>query len=284
MRVWFLLFYRLILRPLWREPVRTALTALAIALGVGVVVAIDLAGGAAAGSFHSSLESLTGKSDLVITSTGGIDEQLLGSLVQLPYPLDFAPRIEDFTSLNGKGEAIPFIGIDLIGHGTATGVVEESGPGDSIQKLSGDAVWVGRRFGLHVGDHIQLLINDALRSFTVAGVIKSAGELGEDNVIVADIGLAQAVTGKTGKLDAIDVTVPPGSSVDSWRKLIRQRLPASVTVEPRGSHTEENRKMLSAFRWNLHVLSYIALLVGGFLIYNTLSISVVRRRSEIGIV
>ena len=42
--------------------------------------------------------------------------------------------------------------------------------------------------------------------------------------------------------------------------------------------------MLSAFRWNLHVLSYIALLVGGFLIYNTLSISVVRRRSEIGIV
>ena len=62
-----LLFQRLILRPLWREPVRTALTILAIALGVGVVVAIDLAGQAAAGSFHSSLESLTGKADLVIT-------------------------------------------------------------------------------------------------------------------------------------------------------------------------------------------------------------------------
>ena len=41
--------------------------------------------------------------------------------------------------------------------------------------------------------------------------------------------------------------------------------------------------MLEAFRWNLRVLSYIALVVGAFLIYNTISVSVVRRRTEIGI-
>ena len=41
--------------------------------------------------------------------------------------------------------------------------------------------------------------------------------------------------------------------------------------------------MLSAFRWNLRVLSYIALVVGAFLIYNTISVSVVRRRNEIGV-
>lgn len=41
--------------------------------------------------------------------------------------------------------------------------------------------------------------------------------------------------------------------------------------------------MLRAFRWNLRVLSYISLVVGAFLIYNTISISVVRRRAEIGI-
>src|SRR5262249_15862314 len=45
----------------------------------------------------------------------------------------------------------------------------------------------------------------------------------------------------------------------------------------------QNRKMLGAFRWNLRVLSYIALIVGGFLIYNTIAISVVRRRNEIGV-
>ena len=41
--------------------------------------------------------------------------------------------------------------------------------------------------------------------------------------------------------------------------------------------------MLSAFRWNVRVLSYISLIVGAFLIYNTIAISVVRRRNEIGI-
>src|SRR5260370_33528340 len=42
--------------------------------------------------------------------------------------------------------------------------------------------------------------------------------------------------------------------------------------------------MLAAFRWNLRLLSYISLVVGAFLIYNTISVSVVRRRAEIGIV
>ena len=41
--------------------------------------------------------------------------------------------------------------------------------------------------------------------------------------------------------------------------------------------------MLRAFRWNLRILSYISLVVGAFLIYNTIAISVVRRRTEIGI-
>jgi putative ABC transport system permease protein len=55
-------------------------------------------------------------------------------------------------------------------------------------------------------------------------------------------------------------------------------------VRPQGTGTAENRKMLTAFRWNLRLLSYIALVVGAFLIYNTMAVSVVRRRAEIGIV
>jgi putative ABC transport system permease protein len=51
-----------------------------------------------------------------------------------------------------------------------------------------------------------------------------------------------------------------------------------------GAGTNENRRMLAAFRWNLRLLSYIALIVGAFLIYNTISVSVVRRRPETGIV
>ncbi|MGA7412930.1 MAG: FtsX-like permease family protein, partial [Bryobacteraceae bacterium] len=112
-----------------------------------------------------------------------------------------------------------------------------------------------------------------------------AASVSEENAIVADIGLAQQVTGKTGKIDAVGVSMPKESPhpVAYWIDELRRQLPATVSIEPQATRTDENRKMLAAFRWNLRVLSYIALVVGAFLIYNTISISVVRRRNEIGI-
>ena len=285
---WLLLFVRLVLRPLAQEPVRTALTTLAVALGVAVVIAIDLAGQAAAGSFHSSLESLTGKGDLLITATAGVDQQWLGKLVQLPYNLVFTPRIEDFATVQGRGEAFPFIGVDLIGlggnGGNTSSVSDSTAPGALGTLLSeANPVWVGSALSLQSGDHVRLLINDTLHDFTVAGILPQRQQLGQAKVIVADIGLAQQVTNKPGRLDSIDVQIPAAGSVDYWRELLQKQVGPSLRVVPQGSRTGENRKMLAAFRWNLRVLSYIALIVGAFLIYNTIAISVVRRRNQIGV-
>ena len=77
------LFYRLILRPLRRERLRTALTVLAVALGVAAVLAIELAGQAAAGSFRSSLETLTGSANLEVTAAGGIAPDVFAHLAML---------------------------------------------------------------------------------------------------------------------------------------------------------------------------------------------------------
>src|SRR5437016_6698070 len=78
------LFRTLILRPLRRDLSRTTLTILAVALGVGVVIAIDLAGDAATGSFRSSLENLVGKTDLEIVANGSVDERWMATLAALP--------------------------------------------------------------------------------------------------------------------------------------------------------------------------------------------------------
>src|SRR5271168_2819246 len=94
-----LLFYRLLVRPLFREPVRTALTIFAIALGVAVVLAIDLAGSAAAGSFRSSMETLAGDNDLEVVATGGVPESAVGALARMPFALRVSPRMEDFAVL-----------------------------------------------------------------------------------------------------------------------------------------------------------------------------------------
>src|SRR3954466_11037315 len=64
------LFFRLIVRPALREPGRSLLVAAAVAVGTAVVLAIDLAGNAAAGSFRSSLETMAGDNNLEVTAGG----------------------------------------------------------------------------------------------------------------------------------------------------------------------------------------------------------------------
>ena len=108
------IFYQLILRPLRREPVRTFLVVLAVALGVAVVLAIELAGDAAAGSFRSSIETLTGDADLEVTAIGGVPDEVVGKLATLPYPITVRPRIEDFAVVEATGQTVPLIGLDLI--------------------------------------------------------------------------------------------------------------------------------------------------------------------------
>src|SRR6202042_3316738 len=112
------LFYRLILRPLFREPLRTALTVLAVTLGVAMVLAIDLAGNAAAGSFRSSVETLMGDSGLEVTATGGVPDARVGTLATLPYAIRVRPRLSSFAVVQATGQARPLLGIDVLAQAT----------------------------------------------------------------------------------------------------------------------------------------------------------------------
>ena len=137
-------FYRLMVRPLKREPARNLLTIVAVGLGVAVVVAIHLAGEAATGSFRSSLETLAGDADLEISAIGGLDEGLLADLVSLPYPFQFAPRIEDSAVVHASGQTVPLVGVDLIGDTSLEQLFGQESP--DIDVLTGeDSVWVGTR-------------------------------------------------------------------------------------------------------------------------------------------
>jgi putative ABC transport system permease protein len=287
-----LLFYRLLVRPLFREPVRTALTIFAVALGVAVVLAIDLAGSAAAGSFHSSMETLAGDNDLEVVATGGVPESTVGTLAQLPFSLRISPRIENFAVLVDTNESLPLIGVDLVAEGgdyAGSNSPKNSGAAaaqDSQQALRDfeepDSVYVGGSLGYKVGDHLQLLINDEIKSYTVRGVYPDAN--GNESAIVMDIAAAQRALTRFGRVDRILIKLPGAPSLEVWQQRLQATLPPGLEVRAQGTGTAENRRMLQAFRWNLRLLSYISLVVGAFLIYNTISVSVVRRRAEIGIV
>ncbi len=255
----------LVLRPLRRDLLRTALTVLAVALGVAVVVAIDLAGDAATGSFRSSLVTLVGSTDLQIVANGGVDERWMGQLAMMPLDVRFAPVIETQAQVEGAG-AVTLYGVDLPTYANKPGALIIS------QALA-------KRLKLRKGDRLKLLLNDRAAGFSIAEVADSK----DAEFVALDIAEAQQALDEYGRLDRIDVFVGPQEDFAKVESAIRALLPAGYSIQKPGARSDENQRMLRAFRWNLRVLSYISLVVGAFLIYNTISVSVVRRRPEIGI-
>jgi putative ABC transport system permease protein len=294
------LLYRLMLRPLFRQPGRALVILFAVALGDAAVVAIHLAGDAAAGSFHSSMETLAGKDDFELTAAGGLPEALVARMDKLAYPLQVSPRIEDHATVLAAGQTsvkvapgtfpqtvpqtVPLIGVDVVAEANNAGTLVGDATADQgLTHINDtDAVYVTRGLAQTVGARINLLINDHAHAYVVRGLIPESAQMGTEAVLM-DIGAAQLATGKTGRVDRILIKVPTPNDFDQWQTRLRQALPAGVLLNAQGTETAANRRMLAAFRWNLQMLSGIALLVGAFLIYNAVSVSVVRRRADIGI-
>ena len=274
------LFRRIVLRPLKADPIRTLISILSVALGVAVVIAIDLAGDAAVGSFQSSLATLTGKVDLTITANGGVDEAYLGRLAGLPLRAKFSAVIEQPVRVvgGGRGSAMVF-GLDMIAAAPAQGNGEgEFTPAEMERSVvvSSDAAV---KFDWKTGQQISLRGRNRTESFTVRSIVpgQTSGWLG------LDLAAAQQLLDSFGRVDRVDVRFEAGEDAAAGRRAVEAALPPGYTVRTPGDQQEEKQKMLAAFRWNLRILSYIALLVGAFFIYNTIAVGVVRRRTEIGI-
>jgi putative ABC transport system permease protein len=251
------LLYRVILRPLARDSLRTALTVLSVALGIAVIVAIDLAGDAATGSFRSSMETLAGRTDLEIVANGGIEERYFGALATLPVNAKFSPVVLGQAVLPGIG-SVPLYGVDLLGK---------------------EGLLVSRALAGRIRAPVTARIGGRPLQFDSV----TTAERGPGEFVALDIAAAQQALGRYGRLDRIDVTAGAGETLDHLERQIRSVLPESYRLGRPGVRSEENQRMVQAFRWNLRALSYISLVVGAFLIYNTISVSVVRRRAEIGV-
>ncbi len=270
------LFRTLILRPLRRDLLRTVLTVISVGLGVGVVIAIDLAGDAATGSFRSSLETLVGKTDLEVVANGGVDEQWIARLSALPVNARFAPVIETQGLVERVGSVMVY-GVDFV---SQRGEAEASTP--SLRSLDSTAIvssGLTRRIGIKEGNHVSVTLRDRAQTFEVAKIADAK----DAEFVLIDIAEAQRALDEYGKLDRIEIFVSPHEDFSHVERAVRATLPAGYRVEKPGTRSQENQRMLRAFRWNLRVLSYISLVVGAFLIYNTISVSVVRRRPEIGV-
>ena len=277
-----------------RHRLRTALTFFGIVLGVGVIVAIAAVNRSLTTSFQSTIDQIAGKAVLqVANGESGVAEQLFPLIRDTPGVADAAAAVEGFLPVLGApGERLFVYGVDLLTD-FAVREHEFAGPGFDF---SGALDFIARpdsialtesfagRLGLPLGSKVTLLTSRGARQFTVRALLKERGTAAVfgGSFALMDLAAAQRVFGKEGKLDIVDLTIAPGETVEAVRERLRGRLGGAAEVERPRKRGEQIEDLLTSFRVGLFFVSLIALFVGFFLIYNTVAVSIIQRRKEIG--
>ena len=276
-------------------PLRTVLTIGGVALGVSASVAVRTANVDVLSSFEQAVLTVAGPTTLEVTgSESGLDEQLMTRVRAVPGVTSVSPVIlQTAVQMKGgqPGQAIQVLGLDLLAEFNTRGfrVSQPTTERQMIDMIHPRSVFVGDKlatdWNLSVGDEVHLLIGTGGCRCRVAGILhgESAQRSSWERLAVMDIAAAQVTFGMVGLVDRIDLVTAPHLSVDAVADKVRTVLPPHVTVERPTSRTSQVEQMISAFRLNLTVLSWVGLLVGMFLIYNTMAFAVAQRRREIGI-
>jgi putative ABC transport system permease protein len=278
-------------RYLERHPLLVALNVLSVALGVAVYLAIQIANHSANRSFAAGIDLVAGKAHLEIR--GDVDETLWPVVARQPGVQAVTGLVEGkITFPDWPGEYLHVLGVDLLS-GEAFRIFDVGAPGagprlDHWMGKPGQLA-VGKEFAtrhrLKVGDTFRILVNSEVKTATVAALLdtrEAVSDLPAD-LAVMDIGWAQELFARQGRLSSLQIRLDEPSRAVAVAAQLNTLLPPNLHAEPPRQRSFQIEHMLSAFQLNLTALSMVSLLVGVFLVYNTIAASVARRRVEIGI-
>ena len=278
-----------------RHKLLTVLNILSVALGVAVFLAIQIANHSANRSFSASIDLVAGKANLEARSASGlVDETILPKLAHAPGIKAASPLVEGYLTLpDFPGEYLQILGLDPFTNAPfATFAIETA----DRQKLDIES-WLrdpgalalseefARRYKLKVGDRLRVSVDGRDRALTIRFIMRlTESPAGSNSRVGAmDIAWAQELFGKVGKLTSVQMLIDDPSRAAAKAVEVGKLVPADVNVLVPGQRSGQVQRMLAGFELNLSALSMVSLLVGMFLIYNTIAASVVRRRAEVGI-
>jgi putative ABC transport system permease protein len=277
---------------------RTLLTVLGVALGVAVLVAIDLANESAVASFKQTVSEVAGEAQLTVRGNAvGLPGETVRRLGADPSVETAEPLISVSIRLLGDDRVstrtLLLMGTDFLRSENRSGRAvrdlrfETTREGTSF--LVDDSVLIVPRLfldrtGLSPGDKARFEFAGRVREMELAGVIESGrfAEALDGNLAVCEIGMADLLLNRQGLIDRVDLVLREGEDVDQVAARLASELPGSVIIERPETRGRQADEMLAAFRFNLRALGHISILVGAFLIYNAMSVAVVRRRPVIG--
>ncbi|UCC62960.1 MAG: ABC transporter permease [Anaerolineae bacterium] len=280
-------------RYLLRHPWQSALMILGIALGVAVVVAVDLANASATRAFDYSTDAVVGRAThQIVAGPQGLDESVYVAIRREGVVRAAAPIVTQYVSSPQLGDRPQqLLGIDPFAEPPfrsylwAEAGTPVAGLADLLTRPGAIVVSadVAARYGLVKGTGLTLVVAGYEQSAFIAGLLKPVDSLSRralDGILLADIATAQELTGRLGRLDRVDLILPEGETAQLDR--ISSLLPQGARILPVDARSGTVKEMTAAFRLNLLALSLLALVVGMFLIYNTMTFSVVQRRPLFG--
>jgi putative ABC transport system permease protein len=278
----------------YQEKWKSGLTIVGIALGVAVFISIRISVHSALDAFKSTVDHVAGKTHLEIASRqNGFDENFFPKIKGTKGVFAATPVVQYLAQCIRPGnQPLLVLGIDIFSDRRFRsyrfqGEVDDRNLLEFLLEPKTIAITktFAEKFGLDRGSRLDLLIGAKKVSFTVKGIMEEEGPakaLG-GNLAILDIAHAQEAFDKVGLLDRIDLILDPEASPEAIAATLGKALPPNLVVRRPQTRNNQVENMIGAFRLNLTALSFVSLFVGMFLIYNSMSISVIRRRREIGI-
>ncbi|MBZ5622482.1 MAG: ABC transporter permease [Acidobacteriia bacterium] len=292
-----MILLRLISLPYVRKHLlRSVLTTAGIVLGVALLVGMQTANQSVLQSFNQTVDRIAGKTQLAVSAgDSGFAEDVLERVEAVPEVRAAAPAIEASvdTGLNGQGKLL-ILAVDMTGDRSLRDYDFENGDEDVIDDplvflAQPDSLIVTREFadrnGLRTGGKIAFDTMEGRKQFTVRGILKAGGMAAAfgGNLGIMDIYAAQKVFGRGRRFDRIDIGLQDGVSLERGEAALQKALGPGFTVEPPSGRGRQFESLLGIYTTATGVSSMFALFIGMFIIYNSFSIAVNQRRSEIGI-
>ncbi|MEO1402077.1 MAG: FtsX-like permease family protein [Cyanobacteria bacterium J06635_1] len=288
--------WRLAWRRIRRRPFQYVLFILGIAIGVAMMVSIDLANGSAHRAFELSTDAIAGRTTHRIEAISpiGVDESLYRDLrTDLGYTQS-APIVEGYVVAEDLDrQPMRLVGVDFFAEAPFRSYLSGGASGDSGQGIEALTTFLtepntvilaketAAQYGIQVGNQLKLTLAGQPISARVVGILQPANALTRDalsNVLFTDIASAQEILGMQGHLSHVDLIADGEADLAP----IREILPEGVKLETAQAQKNAVQQMTAAFELNLTALSLLALVVGMFLIYNTVTFSVIQRRPLFG--
>ena len=289
-------------RYFFHHPWQLGLAVAGIALGVAVVVSIDLANRSASRAFALSTEAVTGRTThQIVGGPEGIPEKVYRRWL-LGAPAGSAPAapvVEAYVALDREPpQTFRLLGVDPFAEvpfGRSLAALQPGAPGDGPVDLTTFLTRPGalllsaataRELGLAVGDPLPLVAAGRRQEAFLAGTLAAGSERRKRalaDVLLVDLATAQELLHLEGHLSRIDLVAPEearaeAATLERWRAL----LPPGTEILPAAARAGATAGMTRAFELNLRALALLALVCGTFLVFNTVSFSVVQRRPLLG--